>query len=187
VLCYRRKLRLLNVLKWALYVVVAILALALMGLLISLVIFLFNTDQHIYMIRIQREMLIILPSIGIALSLFAFFSRRMQEQFNRNEMVVGSMLLLAIINVLMSFTLIGATFLVLIPLVTTFLCFLSVRAKSLICVLPVFLSAILFVPIIYSLALAVSISGIAIVLAVSVLVTVPFPPLLIEGNKIIQK
>jgi len=182
-LCYHRKLCLLNVLKWALYVVVAILALALLGLLISLVIFLFNTDQRIYMIRIQREMLVILPSIGVALSLFSFFSKRMQKQFNRNEMIVGSMLLLAIINVLMSFTLVGTTFLILVPLVTTFLCYLPTCARLLICVLPIFLSTILFVPIIYSLALAVSISGIAIIIAVSVLITAPFPALLMDNNR----
>ena len=179
------KLCLRKTLLWALYIVSGIVAATLLGIVTTLAIFIFNTDMPIHMIRLQGEKIVIWFGVAVMLVLLGLFHIRMGNRFNRREMVVGAMLLLAVINLLMSFFLVGATFMVLFPMAAAYVCHLPTEIDSLrrtplfltlLNMLVIFFLAVLFGPLMYSIARAASISGLFIVFALSVLLTASLLP-----------
>ena len=180
------KLSLRRTLRWALNIIAGIVVASLLGVITTLVIFIFSTDP-IHMIRLQSEKIVIWSGVAVMLILLGLFHTRMGNRFNRREMVVGAMLLLAVINLLMSFFLVGATFMVLFPMAAAYVCHLPTEMNTLrrtppllltsLNVLFIFFLSILFGPLMYSIARAASISGLFVVFALSVLLTASILPI----------
>lgn len=132
------------------------------------------------------EMRIMWPSMGILAVLFGLLHFLLKNRFSKNEMALGAMALLSVINLALSFIMVEATFLVAVPLVMTFICFViseikavrqNVILSNLSAALPLLVTLTLFVPIVFTFTLALTIGGLAILMALFILMVMSLPPL----------
>ena len=182
----RKQIKARKALLWALVLIGAMLISAGIGWAIGRIAWLPVHDLESALSLLSIEMFIMWPSVAICLALFGLLHVKLGCRFSRNEMVIGAMTLLAVLNVVITFVMVEATFLTSIPLALTLLCFLlskigTVRKRSaLFCLtaaIPMLVVVTLFVPIIFTFTLALTVGGLAIIMALSVLMFITLPGL----------
>jgi len=186
-ICAKRKqIKIGKAMLWVLVLMGAMLISAGIGWGIGTIAFLPVNDLSSALALISIEMFIMWPSIGILLVLFGLLHRKLDRRFSRNEMVIGAITLLAILNVIITFVMVEATFLTSIPLALTLLCFLfstigAMRKRSalfyLTAAIPTLVVVTLLVPIIFTFTLALTIGGLAVIFLLFILMTISLPAL----------
>jgi len=174
-----------KIFKWWGYIVAYIIVFAFLGLGTSQFIARFTGQRFsISYVLIRPERYVMWVAVAITIIGFSLMHYVLKNRFTRNEMVSSSLLMLAVINAVLSIVMPAATFLVFIPLVLTFISvILSFIARNNIIVisitasLPIVLIGILFIPVLFSFLLALTIGGLAILLVLSIIMVVSFPAL----------
>ena len=171
---------------WSLMLIGALLVSAGIGWLIDAIIFLFVNSRENFLFVISIEMFIMWPVVVVMLALFTFLHKIFRNKFSRNEMAVGVFALLAIINLVISFIMVEATFLITIPLLLALICFLlskvgTIHQKNvllyIIMAIPTIVIITLLTPLAFTFTLALTIQGLFVILLLSVLMTMPLPAL----------
>ena len=182
----RGQIKLGKAMVWSVVMIGAMLISAAIGWAIGTIAFLPVHDQSSGIALISIEMFIMWPSVAILFALFGLLRIKLSSRFSRNEMVIGAMALLAILNLIITFVMVEATFLTSIPLALTLLCFLlskidAVRQKSalsyLLAAIPLLVVVTLLVPIIFTFTLALTVGGLAIIMVLSLLMAITLPAL----------
>jgi len=144
------------------------------------------TGQPFYIsyVLLRPERYVMWVAVAITIIAFILMHGALKNRFTRNEMVSSSMLMLAVVNVVLSLVMPAATFLVFVPLVLTVISvilsfvarnnivFISISAS-----LPIILMGILFIPVLFSFLLALTIGGLGILLVLAIIMVLPFPAL----------
>jgi len=182
----RKQIKVRKAILWMLVLIGAMLVSVAIGWGISRIAFLPVNDRSGFLRLLSIEMFIMWPSVGVLLALFGLLHKALRRRFNAKEMVLGAMALLAIVGVVSAFVMVEATFLTAVPLALTLLCLLlskipAVRQRcalrGLLAAIPTLVVVSLLVPIVFSFTLALTISGLAVILVLSILMTLSLPAL----------
>ena len=182
----RKQIKIRKTLLWALIIIGAMFVSTAIGWVIGTIAFLPVNDLDSFLALISIEMFIMWPSVVIILALFWLLHIKLGCRFSRNEMIIGSMALLAILNLLITFVMVEATFLTSIPLAFTLLCFFLSKIEAvhkrnvllyLIAAIPMLVVMTLLIPIIFTFTLALTIGGLAIIMVLSVTMFITLPAL----------
>ena len=177
-----------KILSWLLYIIIAMVVAAAIGLVISNVVsFVTDVPFNLMYMRVYSEMYIKYPSVIFAIIGFGLFHCAMRKRYNRHEMAIGAMLLLTVVNILLVFVMVEATFIAFVPLALTFIFFIlsEIRAKNAIwfyttATLPMAFMGIFILPTLRAFTLALTIGGLAIVMAMAVFMVISIFPLWCE-------
>jgi hypothetical protein len=173
---------------WLLIMLGAILAGALLGLGISFATsFITGVPFDLVWMPLPYTELIIMWSSLVALAfLFCLLHKVFHKRFNRNEMTIGAMLLLSLIQMAVAFLMIEATFLMLIPLLSTLVFFLlsqlyAVRTNKYLsaisAALPMIVTLTVFLALAHILTLMLTIGSLLVVMLFFIIMTMPLLPL----------
>jgi len=182
----KKQIKLKKLMTWMLIIIGSVFAVAVFGLLVSLAVSLITgvPFNPVFMGQRLPHAPIMFVSLPIALVGFCLLHKWLKNKFNRSEMVVGAMMLLALLNMTAQFLLVEATFLLFFPIAVAFLCFvLSNVSKDntpvlLMCaIIPTIFTIMLLAPIAFSITLAVTTGGLFMVMALSVVVCMALPAL----------
>ncbi|MCL2200184.1 MAG: M28 family peptidase [Defluviitaleaceae bacterium] len=190
----RRRVRVGKVALWMLLVLGVVVASAVVGFGIGLTAALITGRPFnpFFFPLPYTEMLIMWPTVIILLALFALLHKSLTKRFSRNEMVIGAMTLLAILQLAVGLVMVEATFLLLIPLFFSFVFFLVSEVKAvrenkilfpIVIAFPLFLTTIIFIPFVFVLTLSMTIGSLFITLVFTVLMAMPLLPLTIGIEK----
>ena len=188
----KQALKLLKCIKWMILLLCATLVTAIVGFLISFAVSLI-TDipfDPVWM-PLAFDMYIIWPSVLAGVGLLGLLHWAFVRRFNRNEMAIGAILLLLMLTILLQLVMVEATVLTFISLITTFGCFvLSYLAKvkrnkylPLFCVFAsIVIITTILVPILTSVALALTIGGLGIMMPLAIIMCMGLPALLRDDS-----
>ena len=174
-----------KIFKWWGCVFAYIIAFALLGLGTSQFIARFTGQPfNISYVLFRPERYVLWVAVAITVIGFALMHHFLKKHFTRDEMVSSSMFMLAVVNVVLSIVMPAATFLVLVPLMLTFISVIisfisrdSVIVISTTASLPIILMGILFIPVVFTFLLALTIGGLVILLPLVIIMILPFPAL----------
>ncbi|MCL2354191.1 MAG: M28 family peptidase, partial [Defluviitaleaceae bacterium] len=183
----RNKISIKKVGIWMGVLLIAVALAAGVGLLVSFIISLITGDAFsLVFMPNAPELAIMLPVTVVVFALFAFMHKLFKGKFNKNEMTLGSMVLLALLTIGLQFVMVEATFLTLVPLGFTLLFFgLSTipqvkenQVSMLLCAaMPLVVTMVIIVPAMISFVIALTIGGLAVPLALGILMSITLPPL----------
>lgn len=181
-----KKINIKKVLLWIAIIVGSIVAAAIVGIAISLLIGLICGIKFslTYMI-IKADIVVLIIGCLICIAAFVFLSLKVKK-ISSKEMLFGGMILLWLLNLITNIILVEATFLfaslliaglIAIALYDIFSAKNKLWLNSIICFFPLFIASLLLVPLLYTFMMALTVGGMAIYLVLliaGICVAVPF-------------
>ena len=148
------------------------------GYIISRIVAILNGREFklTYLPLIKFEGIIFISVMLLVLITFIFTIKKLSKNFvEKNEFIVGSLLLLLILSIILTVVLPGASYLTVIPalLISAFTSvkhiFINIKYVSLILLIPVALVIILFVPMIYLFNCALTFGALAVNIFIAII------------------
>ena len=181
-----------NVLRWAGFNLIALAVAAVIGTGVGFIVSLV-TGQPFYLtyVPLRGEMFIMWPMVTGTLAAFAIIHFIKAERYNKHEMAISGILLLAVIQLALAFIMVQATFLVLVPLVLA-VAFYSLSnlniaqennaLSALFAALPLAIMGFILVPVMIAFTLALTVGALGILMALAIFILMPFPSLWVDDS-----
>ncbi len=177
---------------WLFVVLLAIVAAAVFGLAISFVISLvMGIKFSLTYMPLVGDVWVLGIAAAVVLSVFGLVSKKLEKRVRPVEMFGGAVILLAVLNVVLSFALPEASFLFLVPQVVGLVAIMILQIEAvaknpvfahIMAAIPAIITALVYVPLLYSFLLALTVGALAVYLALFVISVTALVPLWLMIN-----